>query len=182
MPNKRNIEYLKKIKEKIETGRGFYFTDFVGLNVESITKLRRSLRDEEIDYLVVKNRLLAMALKEVGIDLKSLGGLFRGQIGLAIGHGDSYQPARVLSKLEEGFPPFRIKGALIDGEIFVDERLKILCSLPGKHEIEGQLVSILLNPIANLTVILYQLLSKLVTAIDEIKKRRSDDTQEKVVS
>lgn len=182
MPNERNIKYLEIIKEKIEVGQGFYFTNFSGLNVKSITDLRKKLKDAEIDYLVVKNRLLALALKDSGINLESLGTLLRGQVGLAIGIEDGYRPANVLSKIEADFPPFKIKGALIDGEVFVDDRLKTLCSLPGRHESEGQLAIILLNPIIRFPTILNQLLSQLVIALEEIKKRRSDDTQEKVVS
>ena len=182
MPNQRNVEYLKRIKKKIESGRGFYFTDFRGLNVKSMTDLRRALREKEIDYLVVKNRLLRLALKESGLDPTTLKDLLEGQIGLAIGLEDAYQPARILSRMEKEMPPFTIKGALIDGDIFIKERLKLLCSLPGKQEIENQMVNLLLNPIARLAIISGQLLSMLVITLEEIKKRRTDDAQEKVVS
>ncbi|RKX70766.1 50S ribosomal protein L10 [candidate division WOR-3 bacterium] len=182
MPNQRNIDYLKRIKERIKEGKGFYFTDFTGLNVAAMTDLRRRLREEDIDYMVVKNRLLKLALKEIGLNLAPIEELLRGPIGLAVGLSDGYGPARILSKLEDDFPSFRIKGALIEGEVFVQDRLKTLCSLPTRKESEGRLVGVLANPIIKLGFILNQLLGGLVVVLNEVKKRRSDDTQEKVVS
>ena len=177
MARKRNIEYLARIKEKVEKGKGFYLTDFSGINVQDMTELRRKLRLEEIEYIVVKNRLLKMILQEIGYAQEDIDSLLRGPVGLAVGIRDGYEPARVLNRL-----PLRLKGALIGGEVFVDKRLDWLCELPTKGDLQGTIVSVLARPITGLAMVLNQLLGGLVIVLNGVKQRRSNDTKEEVIS
>jgi len=56
MPSKQNVEYVEKTKERLKTGKAFYFTDFTGLSVQSLEKLRKELKRNSATYLVLKNR------------------------------------------------------------------------------------------------------------------------------
>ena len=42
MPNQKNIEEVKYLTEKLESASAVYFTDYLGLDVENITKRRLS--------------------------------------------------------------------------------------------------------------------------------------------
>ena len=59
MPNQKNLDNLKIISEKLSKAKSIYFTDFLGLNVSDLTKLRAKFFQNNIDYIVVKNTLLA---------------------------------------------------------------------------------------------------------------------------
>ena len=54
MPNQKNINGVKSISEKLSKAKSVYFTDYLGLNVSSVTKLRKNFYDEGIEYIVVK--------------------------------------------------------------------------------------------------------------------------------
>ena len=40
MPSQKNIDEVKVLTDKLETASAVYFTDYLGLDVESITNLR----------------------------------------------------------------------------------------------------------------------------------------------
>ena len=41
MPNAKNIKKVDELTEKLERAKGVYLTDYIGLNVQDITDLRR---------------------------------------------------------------------------------------------------------------------------------------------
>ncbi len=59
-------------------------TDYKGLDVSAINELRRKLREEDIEFQVVKNTLLIRAAKDTGVALMLLDLLCQIQIKLMI--------------------------------------------------------------------------------------------------
>ena len=49
--------FVADLRDRLIKAPVVYLTDFTGLDVKSITTLRRSLKDSGAEYLVVKNRL-----------------------------------------------------------------------------------------------------------------------------
>ena len=56
-------EKISQMKEKIEKAKVAIVTDYKGLSVEEITKLRREIQKEDGDYMVTKNTLAKIAIK-----------------------------------------------------------------------------------------------------------------------
>ena len=73
MPSQKNTKYLEKAKERLKEGKAFYFTDFTGLSVRNLEELRRELTKTNGNYLVLKNTIGCLAMKELGFDLASNG-------------------------------------------------------------------------------------------------------------
>ena len=69
---------VKEIKQKLEACSSFVLADYVGLTVEEMNRLRNSLSENSVDFMVVKNRLFSITVKELGIEglEKHLKGLF----------------------------------------------------------------------------------------------------------
>ena len=61
MPNIKNIQNVESLTEKLSKAKSIYFTDYLGLNVSDITKLRKEFYSNNVEYLVVKNTLLKIA-------------------------------------------------------------------------------------------------------------------------
>ena len=73
-------EEVKKLAEKIKSAKVVVMTDYRGITVEDVTKLRADLRAVNAEYVVIKNNITRRALKEAGIEgvedsVKLLGGL-----------------------------------------------------------------------------------------------------------
>ena len=54
---------LKIISDKLSKAKSIYFTDYLGLNVSDVTKLRKKFFEKYVEYLLLKIRLLKIASK-----------------------------------------------------------------------------------------------------------------------
>ncbi|MFZ1201611.1 MAG: 50S ribosomal protein L10, partial [Desulfobacterales bacterium] len=59
LDDKKHI--VEVLHERLAKSKVVIVTDYKGLNVETMTELRRKLREEKIDFQVVKNTLLIRA-------------------------------------------------------------------------------------------------------------------------
>ena len=82
------------IKEKIDKAQVAIVTDYKGLTVEEITKLRRSLQKDGGDYMVTKNTLAKIAIK--GTPYEVLADSMKGPIAIAFGFEDQVHRHRLL--------------------------------------------------------------------------------------
>ena len=87
---------IKLIKEKVDKAQVAIVTEYKGLSVEEITKLRRALQKDGGDYMVTKNTLAKIAIK--GTPYEVLAESLKGPIALAFGFEDQVAPAKALSK------------------------------------------------------------------------------------
>lgn len=62
---------LEKVKKLLEKSQTLVLTDFSRIKVNSLRELRKSLREQGADYMVIKKRLLGLMLKEKGIEFDS---------------------------------------------------------------------------------------------------------------
>ena len=107
-------EKIAEIKEKIEKAQVAIVTEYQGMSVEEITKLRRALQAEEGDYMVTKNTLAKIAIQ--GTQYEVLADALTGPIAIAFGYGDQVMPAKALAKFIKENKKGEIKGAALDGK------------------------------------------------------------------
>ena len=65
----RKAELVAQYVEQLKQSQGLILTDYRGLNVVDMDNIRRAMRPIGGRFQVVKNRLLALALKEVDLSL-----------------------------------------------------------------------------------------------------------------
>ena len=87
-------EKISQMKEKIEKAKVAIVTDYKGLSVEEITKLRRSIQKEDGDYMVTKNTLAKIAVK--GTEYEVLTDALTGPVAIAFGFEDQVAPAKAI--------------------------------------------------------------------------------------
>ena len=61
-------EEVKELAEKIKNAKLVLLTDYRGINVADVTKLRNSLRKVNGEYLVIKNNITKRAIEECKIE------------------------------------------------------------------------------------------------------------------
>ena len=84
MPNNKNIKSVERLTEKISKAKSIYFTDYLGLNVSDITKLRKEFFTNDVEYLVVKNTLLKIASENNKISLSEDLGIISFEEGVCL--------------------------------------------------------------------------------------------------
>lgn len=169
---KRNI--IDEVKEKLKLidKQSVYFVDFKNIKGNSIADLRKNFKNSGIYYRVVKNDLLRIACKELGLNVGN--DIFNGNVAVVSAQGDPTELAKKFVDLkdEEDKPFFEFKGGFVDGKYFSKDELVALSKLPPKPVIIGQLLYLLNSPIQRLVTVLSKPARDLVTVLDQIKNNK----------
>lgn len=121
--------------------------DSRGLTVEQDTNLRRSLRESDVEFKVIKNSILTRAAEKAGLeDLKEL---FVGPSAVAFSNEDVIAPAKVISDFAKDAEALEIKGGSVDGKFTSVEEINALAKLPNKEGMLSMLLSVLQAPVRN---------------------------------
>src|SRR5712675_370425 len=104
-------QLVSELKDKIGGAQALYYTDFTGLNVKSMTELRRRLRKAKVEYVVIKNTLALRAVNESGL----VGSRLKGPTGLVMAR-DAVGAAKILSDFaKENDQRPSVKGGMLAG-------------------------------------------------------------------
>jgi large subunit ribosomal protein L10 len=162
---------VNELKEKLSRTRSLFLTDFRGLNVEEMSRLRRELRDKGAEYKITKNTLIRRATEQG--DFEGILDSLSGPTGLVFSYEDPVAPAKTLYDLFRKLEKPKIKIIWLEGRIFDQGQLKSLATLPGREILLAQVVSGINAPLANLVGTLQGVLREFVGTIDAIKEERS---------
>lgn len=150
MPNAKVLEQKQKIVEelkgKIDAAVTGILVDYRGINVADDTALRKELRENGVDYFVVKNTLLSRAIE--GTDLEGMKSVLEGTTAIALSNEDYAAPARILSKFADKSETFNIKAGFIDGAIADLETIGAIAKLPSREVLLATVVGAFQAPIA----------------------------------
>ena len=171
MPNKKNIEQVKELSESFSRAKAIYFTEYHGLNVGDITKLRSEFFKADVEFKVAKNTLIKLAAEENKID--GLEEILKGSTALAIAYEEPVSPAKVIKEFTKENELPSVKGILFDGEIMPGEDFKRLANLPSKEELLSKLVSMLNNPLQKLVSTLNAPLQNVAGVLNNLKEQKS---------
>lgn len=143
---------VAEIKEKLEKAQSVILADYQGLTVEQDTELRKKLREAGVDYKVYKNRLVAIAAKELGHE--SLVQYLEGPVSIAFGYEDVTAPARILNDFAKDHKKLELKAGLVQGDVYDAEKVKQLASIPSKEVLIAKLLGSIKSPLSNLAYLL----------------------------
>jgi large subunit ribosomal protein L10 len=172
MPNDQKINVVKETTEKLKKSSGVYFTRYTGIDVQTITKLRKSFRDNDVDYSVTKNTLTKIAAKEAGYE-SIIDNLLSGQVAIAYSE-DPVMPAKIIKEFKkENEELIDVLGLIFDGELYPAEKYKDFASLPSKDELLATLSTILKEPTTKFVIALNDPFAKLLSSLNNLKNTKS---------
>ena len=174
MPTEQKTESVKDLSRQMAEAKSIVLADFTGLDVESVTQLRRSLRSASVEYRVVKNRLAKRAASDAG--LSSLEEFFNGPTAMAFAHEDPLEPVRVLQKFVDRGGKLSIKSGFMDGRVLSPEQVKDLASLPSRDELISKVVGSVQAPLYGLVSVFSGLLRNLVGVLAAIEEKKGDSS------
>lgn len=151
---KQKEEEVKKLAEQMKSAKVILLTDYRGINVTDVTKLRTDLRNAKADYKVIKNNIIKRALDANGES--ELDSLLEGPTALVMGEEDYLEPLKVIYGFSKDNDFYKIKGGIIEGKVMTTEELITLAKLPSRQELLGMLAGALLGNISKVAVALDQ--------------------------
>lgn len=157
MPSEKILNQKKaqveELAEKFKKSKMIVLAEYRGINVEDDAKLRKTLRESECEYKVVKNSIISHAAEAAGIE--GIGTL-EGPTAVAISYDDYVAPAKALNDYSKNNEFYQIKAGVMDKKVVEVSEVKKLASLPSKETLYAMLASALLGNIRNLAVVLDQ--------------------------
>ncbi len=160
MINQRKIYAVQNLTEKFKQAKAVVLTDYHGLNVTQLSKLRQEVKKAGGEFEVVKNTLLNLAAKETKIEIEPKA--LQGSTAVLWAYKDQISPLKALMDFLKANELPKIKLGLLDQIAVPVERIKQLANLPSKEELKAKLVSTLHSPLYNLNNALNWNLRKLV--------------------
>jgi large subunit ribosomal protein L10 len=173
MPNLKNQADVKVLAEKFKAMKGMIMTEYHGLSVAQISELRNQLRKNGCEYLVVKNTLSKIALKEVGIE--SANEYFEGPTAIVVESDDPVSPAKIVSEFSKKCDKLVIKGGLLDGKVITKNEINALASLPTKEVLIGKMLGSMNAPISNFVGVLSAVTRNFVCVLNAIKEKKEKE-------
>jgi len=158
MPNANVLEAKKAVvaglAEKLRSAASGVLVDYKGITVAEDTALRVEMRNNDLEYAVVKNTLTRFAAENAG--LGDLAECLNGTTSLALSHSDPIAPMRVVNKFSKRFngAKFTIKAGFMDGRILPMNEILALAELPTKEVLQAQVLGTMLAPITSLAIVL----------------------------
>lgn len=161
---------LKKLEENLAKMKAAYFVTFDGLKVKEIVELRKLLREQKIDYEVIKKTLLKLGFKKYKMDIDV--DKITGSLGMAIGYEDEVMPAKILYTFAREHPALKLVGGIFDNKLIDQKQAISLAKLPGKEELLTKLVWLVQYPVSGLVNVLQGNLRGLVYALKAMSENK----------
>jgi len=164
---------VAELRERLGRAYGIFLVDYQGLKVEELTRLRRELRGAEVEFQVVKNKLLEIACQDA--DAAVLTSRLTGPCALAVTYDDVAAPAKILTKFSQDYEKLEIKVAQIQGNILEAPAIKRLAQLPTREVLISQVLFALSGVPASFVRLLSEMLRRVVTVLEAIKRQKESE-------
>jgi large subunit ribosomal protein L10 len=141
-------EVIGELHAKMAKARAAIVAEPRGLDVETVTALRKKLRDAKIEYRVVKNTLAARAAK--GTPVEAVADKFVGPTAIVMSYDDVVAPAKLLVEFMKDRENFAIRTAVVEGKVIDAKGVLALAKMPGLNELRAQLLGMITQPATKL--------------------------------
>jgi large subunit ribosomal protein L10 len=161
---------VSELTEEIGKANNAFLIDFKGITVPQVTELRKQVRETKSGYVVVKNTLALIALKDSPI--VAMREQFTGPTAIAFNAADAVALAKALTKFAKDVPAVRFKGAMLNGQVVPTEQIQTIATLPSREELVSKLLFVLQSPIRGLATVLQANIRNLAVVLGQIEKSR----------
>ena len=144
--------FVAALKDKIADAASVVVVSYKGINVADDTKLRKELREAGVEYSVVKNTMLALAVKDTS--LEGLTEVLKGDTAVAICQNDPIAAARILNEFAEKDKSkrFTLKAGSVNGQVMNSDEIKAIAKLPGLEGMLSMFAGAMTSTLAGLAV------------------------------
>ena len=122
-------EVIDEIKDRVSNSSSVILFDYRGITDEEAKALRNKLRENDADYKVYKNTLMARALSDLKIDVNDQ---LIGPSAMAFG-ADQVGAVKVIADFAKKNQALVLKVGIIDGEVSDKEKLEKLATIPSRE-------------------------------------------------
>jgi len=143
-PRPQKVAVVDEVRERLSSANGALLTEYRGLGVGELARLRRSLRDAGGEYKIYKNTLVRFAVRDLGLDIEAL---LVGPTAIAFVETDAAGVAKALRDFARTNPGLVIKGGLLGAKVLTATDASALADLPSRDQLLAQLAGAIAAPL-----------------------------------
>ena len=164
------IALVEEIKNKIKSAKSIAFVDYRGINSSEDTKMRKAFRQAGADYKVYKNRLMLIALNDLGIT--GCEKFLEGTTAVAFSNSDEVGAAKVLVDTINETKKMEIKFGILNVNVVDAKAVEALAKLPSKDVLIAKLLGMLKAPATGLVSVLSAPARGLAVALNAVAEKK----------
>jgi len=161
---------VENLQERFSKSAIVIITDYKGLDVTTINELRGKLKEENIEYQVVKNTLLTRASAETDVDL--IKEHFRGPSAVALSYDDPVAPAKIIMDFAKDHKALEVKVGVMNGKMLDAGQIKALSMLPSREELLAKFLFVLNGVPTSLVRTLSEIPKKMIYLVLAVKDQK----------
>ena len=170
-PRTEKVAIVDEITAKLSDAKAVFVTEYRGLNVGALAKLRGSLRDSGAEHKVYKNTLARFAAARAGLDI--LNELLVGPTALTFVGDDSVAAAKALRDAARTSPTLVLKGGVLGTSSLTAADITALADLPSRDELLAQFAGALQAPLVKTAGLLQALPRNLAYGLSALIDQQS---------
>ena len=169
-PRQSKAALVSEVQEKFASSSAVFVTEYRGLKVQDLERLRRDLKEVGAEYKVFKNTLVRLGASQAGY--AALTDFLLGPTGLVFAFDDIALTARRLRDFARSNDLLVIKGGMLGGEVLDQGATLALANLPSREVLLAQIAGAMAAPMANFASLLQALPRNLAYGIKALIDER----------
>jgi len=164
---------IDEVSAMVAQAKAIVVAEYRGLNVESVTRLRRQARGQGVQLRVLKNTLARRAV--IGTPFAVLADRLVGPLVYGMGP-DPVAVAKVLSTFAKDNDKLVVKAGAMADFVMDDKAVKALATMPSREELLAKLMATMQAPAAQFVRTLNEVPARLVRTLAAVRDARQGQT------
>lgn len=148
----RKEEMIAQYAQWLERAEAIVFTEYNGISMPALDKLRGNVRSADGEFHIIKNTLAKHAFAKAGLETPD--SLFKGSSAIGLAFSDPPGVAKAILDAGKDNEIVKIKGGFLNGQVLTAADMKALAELPPLPVVRSQLLAVINTPATQLARLL----------------------------
>lgn len=136
---------VNEIKEKLENASSLVLVDARGITVSEDTELRRSLRENGVEYKIYKNSMIKFAV--AGTEFEEVTDYLKGPTAIAISYENPTDGPSIIAKAAKNIKALEFKAGIVEGTCYDAKGMEVIANIPSRDELLSKFLGSIKSPI-----------------------------------
>ncbi len=160
---------IEEVSAQVANAQSMVVAEYRGIDVASVTVLRKTARESGVYLRVLKNTLVSRAI--AGTEFEGISDQLTGPLIYAIS-ADPVAAAKVLSNFAKTNDKIVLKAGALPGTVLDVNGIKALATMPSREELLSKLLGTMQAPIATFVRTLNEVPTKFVRGLAAVRDQK----------
>ena len=166
------VAAVTEVRDRMQGASATMLTEYRGLTVSQLARLRAELRKAGAEYKIVKNTLTKIAVKDAGYDVPDE--LLTGPTAVTFCGEDPVAAAKALRAFAKDNPALVVKGGILEGRFIDAGEATRLADLASREELLAKMAGLMQSIVAQPARLALASLSKAARLFAALQAKRTE--------